>query len=121
MNSELVSVNLSREVFDECIRLSPGFRSVIINAYAESSMPVTERLHRELLHMLSNSRDSACSDGFNKICFIKKIREDSKDGRMKHYFMTFPGFLTESNDVSMGLADARRLAEHYILHFKNHI
>jgi len=121
MNPKLITVNIPRDVFDECVRLSPGFRATVIDAYAANMMPPTERIHREMMRMMRESRDSSCHDGFNKIAFIKKIREDAADNRMSFYFMTYPGFLTGSNEVSMGLADAKRLAEHYILNFRNFI
>lgn len=121
MTPSLISISIPRDVFDECIQFSAKFRKHVIDCYAEGMMPPTERIHRDMIRLLSESRDSAVSSGVNKITFIKKIREYSQNGNMRSFYMTFPGFLTGSTDEVMGLADAKRLAEHYVLHFLNKI
>ncbi len=84
-----------------------------------SSMAVPETIHKGLLRLLGESLSNVTESGFDKIKVIKAIREDSGEGRMQYYYLTFPGFFTGSNINSMGLADAKKLAEHYILHFGN--
>lgn len=117
-----ITITLSRDVFEDCLISVPGFRRAVMTAYEKlsNSQDITpELIHRGLLNILRSNLSSITSSGFNMIAIIKAIREDSRNGRMAHYIKAFPGFFTLCSPEAMGLAEAKKLAEHYVLHFGN--
>ena len=110
----------TRELIEDCILNSKMFRDMIIDKFMEDNKIST--LHAELLaemnvHYVYQADPYPYGWNMNTITFIKRIREMSKN-RAFEFRELFPTIInseySKSDTDMIGLADAKRLSEHYI-------
>ncbi len=110
----------TRELIEDCIINSKMFRDMMIDKFMSDNKIST--LHAELLaemneHYVYQIHTYPNGWFMNKIAFIKRIREKSKN-RAFEFCNLFPTIITseysKSDTDMIGLADAKHLSEHYI-------